>query len=306
MLRVAQSGSLQRWQQVTPVLLSASPLSTPTGKAQLSSHHSHDTLHVLQKNDKKVSPVPPSIQGVQPMSAKPTKDVLSQAQSFLKNQEDRSKVLRDKIQNANQGAACREFHTSVSHGASCGTVVEEWDDEMACVLQGTCLPGSTMYCRTKSMFGKLKLSDVDQGTFGTVQGVRRYSTSSPAFSPVRRLSDSFGRTYEAWDEDLVTQVPVPNKPSFNNIPKIDKATRSYYQAEPRAQFVPVTRFGDAKRSYHTGDIVPLSQRMGRSFETWDEDVAHMIHNLHSKPVFGRPRRDIRPPSDPPKVYVPWY
>ncbi|XP_077982142.1 uncharacterized protein LOC144437151 isoform X2 [Glandiceps talaboti] len=296
------------------------------------SEHTDDTVHVPKENKgKQVSRVPPVIQGIQPTSREMTpnesRDVLLQAQAFLKNQQDRSQLLRNKMQNVNQGAACRELHTTapdnfehsdcdLSHhkdNVVCGTA-ETWDDEMACVLQGSCLPGSTKYCRTKSMFGKMALADILQGS-GMANNTRHYSTGpSSSFAPIRKLhnrpSHSHGRTYEAWDEDVAT-FTSGNKGTmnqFHDVPNIDRATRHYYHTEPRSQFVEARRtFGDTKRSFHTGDIVRASAKSGRTFETWDEDVAHMLHNLPSKPVFGRPPSDIRPASESLNTkYVPWY
>ena len=51
---------------------------------------------------------------------------------------------------------------------------ELWTEDIACILQGTCLPGSTRYCRTNSMFGKLQLSDILQDA-----PRRYYSTGAP-------------------------------------------------------------------------------------------------------------------------------
>lgn len=79
-----------------------------------------------------------------------------------------------------QGVQQREYiHTSSAcpYGGSVafGEAYEPWSEDMACILQGTCLPGSTRYCRTNSMFkGKLDLSDVQQG----VGGYRSFSTLS--------------------------------------------------------------------------------------------------------------------------------
>ncbi|XP_070574335.1 uncharacterized protein [Ptychodera flava] len=267
------------------------------------SEHSHDTLHVPQKNkERQVSNVPPIMQGIQPMSREmspnDTKEVLVQAQAFLKNQQDRSTLLKNKMQNVNQGAACREIHTIArsniptasqgqvgcmkytsfgqlqlnmdEHETTSGTVTsyrrqrdsrkahtdaticgtaDTWDEDMACVLQGSCLPGSTKYCRTKSMFGSVELPDVLQGTFNSGLtgkiGIRAYhSVPSPNFTAVRYLhnrpSHFVGRTYEAWDEDVATFIHGNKNQvhEFNEIPKIDRATRLHYHTDPRSQFVP--------------------------------------------------------------------
>ncbi|XP_041454750.1 uncharacterized protein C18orf19 homolog A-like [Lytechinus variegatus] len=80
----------------------------------------------------------------------------------------------------------RQIHTGwkshSSGGSRFGEAYEPWSDDMACILQGSCLPGSTRYCRTLSMFTKMDLKDIMQAT--TVNsfpdGKRHYHTSSAA------------------------------------------------------------------------------------------------------------------------------
>ncbi|XP_071959272.1 uncharacterized protein [Antedon mediterranea] len=89
----------------------------------------------------------------------------------------------------------RYIHTTRKR-YSCNTPMtfEPWTDEdIICVLQGTCMPGSTRYCRTNSMFGKLDLSDIMQG----VPTTRKFSTLSgnAKISPiVRGYHSNSGRT----------------------------------------------------------------------------------------------------------------
>jgi len=91
-------------------------------------------------------------------------------------------------QSISQGLQHEQFHTGGRYPASgkslFGEAYEEWSEDMACILQGTCLPGSTKYCRTKSMFGKLELLDVMQGTSGS--NSRQMSTFGLTMMPIRR------------------------------------------------------------------------------------------------------------------------
>ncbi|XP_033125376.1 uncharacterized protein LOC117123527 isoform X2 [Anneissia japonica] len=78
----------------------------------------------------------------------------------------------------------RHLHTSGKCCYNCNTPViyEPWmDEDIICVLQGSCMPGSTRYCRTNSMFGKMDITDIMQGVpfarkFSTLAGNPRFSS----------------------------------------------------------------------------------------------------------------------------------
>ncbi|XP_022107725.1 uncharacterized protein LOC110988487 [Acanthaster planci] len=113
------------------------------------------------------------------------KKVVEKAFQQLKKQPDPKARHLDHLQTISQGVQREQFHTGGRYPASgkalFGDAYEEWSDDMACILQGTCLPGSTKYCRTKSMFGKLEQGDVMQGTLGSK--VRLMSTLGLAAAP---------------------------------------------------------------------------------------------------------------------------
>lgn len=84
----------------------------------------------------------------------------------------------------------RQVHTGwkchSSGGTRFGEAYEPWSDDMACILQGSCLPGSTRYCRTLSMFTKMDLKDIMQATTidSFPDGKRHYHTSTAAMLPL--------------------------------------------------------------------------------------------------------------------------
>ncbi|XP_038067430.1 uncharacterized protein LOC119737287 [Patiria miniata] len=100
-----------------------------------------------------------------------TKKVLEKVFQQLKKQPDPKARHLDNLRSVSQGVQRELFHTGGRYPASgkalFGDAYEVWSEDMACILQGTCLPGSTKYCRTKSMFGKLELGDIMQGSSGT-------------------------------------------------------------------------------------------------------------------------------------------
>lgn len=87
---------------------------------------------------------------------------------------------------------------------------EPWSEDMACILQGSCMPGSTRYCRTSSMFGKVNLFDVAQGS--TVSQRASFHTYRPYIAkPMLDMSRSFSLTGSnesglknvgLWSEDI--------------------------------------------------------------------------------------------------------
>ncbi|XP_071502359.1 uncharacterized protein [Diadema antillarum] len=89
----------------------------------------------------------------------------------------------------------RQIHTG-QRRESCGNsgfgeAYEPWSDDMACILQGSCMPGSTRYCRTASMFSKMELQDIMQSTGrnGLLNGKRYYHTATRTL-PIWSLRNS--------------------------------------------------------------------------------------------------------------------
>lgn len=110
-----------------------------------------------------------------------------------------SSSIHDDYNNVAQGVQRQHMHTGREYPmfaskSSFGEAYEPWSDDMACILQGSCLPGSTRYCRTLSMFGNVDLKDVMQSTaqdpFAN-GGKRHYHTTSRAtFRPVWSLRNA--------------------------------------------------------------------------------------------------------------------
>ncbi|XP_072013585.1 uncharacterized protein [Amphiura filiformis] len=162
--------------------------------------------------------VPTILQGYQRVAqaVKPAdaSKLLKQRLQELKNTNSSPKIM--KLQNlarVKQGVHREYFHTSGMYRmSSFGVAYEPWSDDMACILQGTCLPGSTRYCRTNSMFGKMELSDINQGVqvrnFHTtsrplpiydIKSMRDFTTTPTSFTDCQFPT---GFKAEPWTEDI--------------------------------------------------------------------------------------------------------
>ncbi len=111
------------------------------------------------------------------------------------------------LKTISQGVQREHFHTGGRYPASgkslFGDSYEVWSDDMACILQGTCLPGSTKYCRTKSMFGKLDLTDIMQGTSIN----RQMSTFTMISAPISRTFHTLVIPIRTSDSRVRQQLP---------------------------------------------------------------------------------------------------
>ncbi|PIK33565.1 hypothetical protein BSL78_29624 [Apostichopus japonicus] len=94
-------------------------------------------------------------------------------QSSLSTQRSSFHTLRPFLPNTASSDVSRHFSLDGAKNSGRQTAHQLWSEDIACILQGTCLPGSTKYCRTNSMFGKLAMADVAQGSSG-----RSYSSSA--------------------------------------------------------------------------------------------------------------------------------
>ncbi|XP_033626081.1 uncharacterized protein LOC117289191 [Asterias rubens] len=134
--------------------------------------------------------LPRVIQGHQRMLGKlrpqDAKQIVKKALEQLSANPDPKIRHIEHLKTVSQGIQREYFHTGGRYPANgkslFGDSYEVWSDDMACILQGTCLPGSTKYCRTKSMFGKLDLTDIMQGT----STKRQMSTLTMASAPICR------------------------------------------------------------------------------------------------------------------------
>ena len=145
--------------------------------------------------------IPTVIQGhqrvAQTLKSSDASKLLKQKLQELKNADGCIKKAKaNQLSSVKQGTQREYFHTYGTHSRAAFTgPYEPWSDDMACVLQGTCMPGSTRYCRTNSMFGKLDLADIQQGSqhrnFSTMLGSIRsfHTTTRPV--PIYNITRDF-------------------------------------------------------------------------------------------------------------------
>nr|XP_054748517.1 protein FAM210B, mitochondrial-like [Lytechinus pictus] len=134
----------------------------------------------------------------------------------------------------------RQIHTGwkchSSGGSRFGEAYEPWSDDMACILQGSCLPGSTRYCRTLSMFTKMDLKDIMQAT--TVNsfpdGKRHYHTSSAAKLPLwsssahsRKAMSPLAMAQYSTESSQDKTEPQPDQGQVSQRQRLKMAVRDY-------------------------------------------------------------------------------
>ena len=116
---------------------------------------------------------------------------------------------------------------------SFGPAYETWSDDMACILQGSCSPGSTRYCRTLSMFGKMELRDIMQASSsdGLPNGGRGYHTSTMPLWSLNAQSKLGLPLAQVWDsKSYATDSPTsPTEPEgqVSQRQRLKMAVRDY-------------------------------------------------------------------------------